>query len=130
MRLAQHDDVVHALATDRSTARQTNSATASPLQWVCRGCPWLVIARDRNTVDPVSIADQVAWDLIPGEGFGHLPRDPFGGQACGHVDPDKLAPSQPDNDHNVQQAKADGRDHEQVHFRNLRQMVAQEGAPA
>src|SRR5262249_32850725 len=27
----------------RSTARQTNSATASPLQWVCRGCPWLVI---------------------------------------------------------------------------------------
>jgi hypothetical protein len=27
----------------QSTARQTNSATASPLQWVCRGCPWLVI---------------------------------------------------------------------------------------
>src|SRR5262249_3070917 len=26
----------------RSNARQTNSATASPLQWVCRGCPWLV----------------------------------------------------------------------------------------
>src|SRR5260370_10599030 len=27
----------------RSTARQTNSATARPLQWVCRGCPWLVV---------------------------------------------------------------------------------------
>src|SRR5262245_38349578 len=27
----------------RSTSQQTNSATASLLQWVCRGCPWLVI---------------------------------------------------------------------------------------
>jgi hypothetical protein len=49
---------------------------------------------------------------------------------CGHVDPDKLAPSQPDNDQNVQQVKADGRYHKQVHGRDLRQMVAQEGAPA
>jgi hypothetical protein len=27
----------------QSTSQQTNSATASPGQWVCRGCPWLVI---------------------------------------------------------------------------------------
>src|SRR5262249_2269355 len=27
----------------RSTARRTNSAMASPLQWVCRESPWLVI---------------------------------------------------------------------------------------
>src|SRR5258707_14775029 len=69
----------------RSTARQTNSATASPGQWVCRGCPWLVIG-----AFPVAIADQVAWDLIPGECFGNLPRNPVCGRIRGYVDPDKL----------------------------------------
>jgi hypothetical protein len=34
------------------------------------------------------------------------------------------------NDQNVRQIKADGRDHEQVHGCNLRQVVAQECAPA
>jgi hypothetical protein len=62
--------------------------------------------------------------------FGNLPRRPFGGRVCRHVDPGKLAPSQPDNDQKVQQVKADGRDHEQVHGRDLRQMVAQKCAPA
>jgi hypothetical protein len=57
-------------------------------------------------------------------------RDPFGGRVCGHVDLDKLAPSQPDNDQNVEQIKADGRDDEQVHGCDLRQVVAQECAPA
>jgi len=28
----------------------------------------------------------------PSKCFGNLPRDPFGGRVCGHVDPDKLAP--------------------------------------
>ena len=88
MRLAQHDDVVHALATDRSDQPLGNRIL--PRRARCNGF-------DRNTVEPVSIADQVAWGLIPGEGFGNLPRKPFGGRACGHFDPDKLAPSQPDN---------------------------------
>src|SRR5215813_8291840 len=132
MRLAQYDDVVHALATDRSD--QTLGKRILPRRARCNGfvadAHGSSAACDRNTVNPVSIADQVAWGLIPGEGFGNLPRNPFGGRVCGHVDPDKLAPSQPDNDQNVQQVKANGRNHEQVHGCNLRQMVAQEGAPA
>src|SRR6266567_4223020 len=62
--------------------------------------------------------------------FSNLLRNPFGGRVRGHVNPDKLAPSQPNNDQNVQQVKADGRDYEQVHGRDLRHMVAQECAPA
>jgi len=49
---------------------------------------------------------------------------------CGHIDPDKLAPSQPDNDQNVEQIKADGRNNEQIHSRDVWHMVAQEGTPA
>src|SRR5215813_11168168 len=96
MRLAQHDDVVHALATDRSD--QPLGKRILPRRARCNG---LVAnphgsqsARDGNTVDLVLIADQVAWDLIPGEGFGNLPRNPFGARVRGHVDPDKLPPSQ------------------------------------
>jgi hypothetical protein len=44
-----------------------------------------------------------------------LLRDPFCRRVRGHIDPDKLAPSQPDNDQNVELDKADGRDHEQIH---------------
>jgi hypothetical protein len=57
------------------------------------------MARNRRAtatpLDLVSIADQVAGDLIPGESFGDLLRDPFSSRVTRHVDPDKLAPSQP-----------------------------------
>ena len=46
-----------------------------------------------------------------------------------HVDPDELSPSQLDNDQNVEQVKADRRDHEQVHGCDVRRMVAQKRAP-
>jgi hypothetical protein len=47
-----------------------------------------------------------------------------------HIDLDKLAPSQPNNDQNVEQAKDDGRNHEQIHSRDVRRMVAQKRASA
>jgi len=75
MRLAQHHDVVHALATDRSD--QPFGKRILPRRGRCNG---LVAnahgsSRDGNTLDLVSIADQVVWDLVPGEGFSDL-RDP------------------------------------------------------
>jgi hypothetical protein len=60
--------------------------------------PMAYSARDGSTVDPVAIADEVAWGLIPGEGFNNLLPDPFCRRVRGHIDPDKLSPSQPDND--------------------------------
>ena len=72
----------------------------------------------------------MARDLTPGECFGNLLRDPFGGRVMRSRDPDKLAPSQPDNNQNVEQVKAEGRRHERVHDCHLRQMVAQECASA
>ena len=43
------------------------SAKASLGQWPCRGCPWPVIGGDGSVVDPIPIADQVAWGLSPRE---------------------------------------------------------------
>ena len=67
---------------------------------------------------------------MPGESFSNLLRNPFCRWVGGHIDPNKLSPSQPDNDQDVEQVEADGRRHEQIHGGDVRRMVAQEGAPA
>jgi len=66
---------------------------------------------------------------MPGECFSNLLRDPFCRRVRGHIDPDKLSPGQPDNDQDVELDKADGRNHEQIHGRDVRHMIAQERAP-
>jgi hypothetical protein len=60
--------------------------------------------------NPVHNTDEVAWRLMPRECFGNLLRDPFRCRVHGHVDPDKLSPRQPDNDQDVEQVEADGRE--------------------
>ncbi len=132
MLLAQRNDMIDALATDRSDhplgeavlprcpRRDGLVADAHGSQSAC----------DRSTVDRVPIADQVAWGLIPGECFGDLLRDPFCRRVSRHIDLYELSPSQPNNHQNIEQIEADGRNHEQIHGRDVRHMVAQEGAPA
>ena len=46
-----------------------------------------------------------------------------------HIEPDKLSSGQPDDDQNVEQIEANGRNHEQSHRGDVRRMVTQEGAP-
>src|SRR2546430_10453536 len=43
------------------------------------------------SIDPVLVADQVAWSFTPREGLGNLLRDPFGRRVRCYVDPDKLS---------------------------------------
>jgi hypothetical protein len=132
VRLAEHHEMVNALAADR--ANQPFGKTVLPRR---TGRNRLVANTHRSqttpddgAIDPISITDQVAWCLVPGESLGDLPRDPFGRRMRRYVDPDKLAPSQSDNDQDIDQVERNGRHHKQVHGRNLRRMVAQEGSPA
>ena len=46
-----------------------------------------------------------------------------------YVDPDKVSAGQPDDDEDIEQIEADGRNNEQVHGGGLRCMVLQEGTP-
>ncbi len=88
-----------------------------------------LVANTHRSQTTISITDQVAWRLVPGESLGDLPRDPFGRRVRRYVDPDKLAPSQSDNDQGVEQVEPNGRHDNQVHRRNLRPMVAQKSSP-
>ena len=52
-------------------------------------------AGDNRTVDRVTVADQVAWGLVPGKRFGNLLRYPVRRRMRRHVDPHQLARRQP-----------------------------------
>jgi len=129
---AEGDDMVDALAADCSD--QPLGKTVLPWRaWrdgLVADTHGSYSARDGSTVDPVAIADEVAWGLIPGEGFNNLLPDPFCRRVRGHIDPHKLSPSQPDNDQNVEQVKANGRNHEQIQGCDVRRMVTQGRCPS
>jgi hypothetical protein len=80
------------------------------------------VTLDIHTVDALSvpIPDQVPWRLVPGERLCNLTRDPFGRWVGRHIHPDKLSPSQPNNDQGIEQVKSNRRHHKQVHGGDLR----------
>src|SRR5439155_4775274 len=87
-------------------------------------------AGDNRTVNGVTVADQVAWGLVPGKRFGDLLRYPVCRRMRRHIDPHQLSPSQPNNDEDVAQMKANGWNDEQIDGGDVRYMIAQERAPA
>src|ERR1700704_181408 len=87
-------------------------------------------AFDEHAVDPIPIAEQVARGLIPRECLSDLACDPFRGRMRCDVDPDKVSAGHPNDDEDIEQIEANGRDNEQVHGGDVRRMVTQEGAPS
>ena len=72
MRLAQDDEMVHALAPDRSDQpfgkailprRGRRGGLVPDAHGAHSAC-------DDGAIDPIPIADEVAWRLIPGECLG------------------------------------------------------------
>ena len=89
MPLPQSHDMVEALASDRSdqpfnmTVLPRRAWRDRPISDTHGSQP----ACDRDTKAGVTIANEVAWRLIPRKCFGDLSGDPFGGRMCGHIDP-------------------------------------------
>jgi hypothetical protein len=85
MPLSQRHDMIETLASDRSD--QPFNMTVLPQRaWRDRPIP------DAHGSQPACDRDavgEVAWRLVPREGFGDLSRDPFGGRKCSHIDPDE-----------------------------------------
>ena len=130
MCLAQGDDMVDTLATDRSDqpfdeAVLPRRAWGNRLVTDAHG-PYSL--RGSGTVDTVPIADQVARSLTPRECLCD-PCDPFRRRVWCDVDLDKVPARQPDDDEDVEQVKANGWNNEQVHGRDSRCMAAQEDEP-
>src|SRR5215471_2852292 len=75
------------------------------------------------------ITDQIAWSLVPRECLADLASNPLGSGICGDGNPDQAPAGQSNNDKAIEQIKANGRSNEQIHGRDVRRVVAQEGAP-
>ena len=75
-----------------------------------------------------SVTEKIS--LVPRKSFGDLLRYPVCRRMRRHIDLDQLSPSQPNNDEGVEQAKANGRNDEQIDGCNVRHMIAKERAPA
>src|SRR5215475_13885145 len=131
MCLAQDNDVVHTF-TPNGSAQPFDSILpgrgrsgrfvpdAHGAQSVC----------DDSTVDAITVPDDVARSLIPGECLGDLSRDPISGRICCDVGPDKISATEPDDDESIEQVKTDGRNNEQIHRGNVQRVIMQEAPPS
>lgn len=100
MPFAQHDNVVKALALNRSDqpfgigilprrcCRNRSVPDAHRLQAPC----------DDGAIDTITIADEIFWRFIPGKRFGYLPRNPFSRRVRGRVNPDQISAIKTNND--------------------------------
>src|ERR1700738_3842079 len=132
MRFAQDYDVVHTFTPDRSD--QPFGKSILPGRRWCNGpipdAHGAQSAHDDATIDPVSIADQVARRFIPRECLCDLARNPFGRGIWSDADPDEVSAAKPDDDEGIEQVETDRWNNEQVHGGNVRHVIAQEGPPS
>jgi hypothetical protein len=103
IRLAQDNDLVH---HSRRIDPISRSAKAFCQGDWCNGpipdAHGAQSARDDAAIDPVAIADEVVWSLIPWKCFRYLTCNPFGRGICCDVDPDEVSAVQPDDDEGIE----------------------------
>ena len=131
MRLTKNENMIRALAADRPD--QPFGKAILPR----RGCCGRLVpdahgaqsACDDGTIDAIPIADEVFWGIIPRKRLGHLTRNPIRCRVCSDIDPDEVSAVEADDHEGVEQAKANGRNNEQIHRGNVRRVVTQERSP-
>src|SRR5262249_5240156 len=132
MGFAPDDEMIETLAPDRSD--QPFSEAILPRRGRCDGLvPYAhgtQTAGDDGAVDAIPIANNVVRGLVPRESLGELARDPVSGRICCRVNPDEVSPAQTNDDEGIEQVEANARHNKQVHGRNVRRVVTQEGAPS
>jgi hypothetical protein len=93
MRLAQDDEMVDALAPDRSD-QPFGKAILPRRGWRSRLVPdahGAQSACDDGAVDPIPIANEVLWGIIPRKCLRYLTRNPFCRRVCCDIDPDEVS---------------------------------------
>ncbi len=129
---AEHHDMVEAFASDRTDQSFRIGVLAGRPRGggMVADAHRLEAASKHGAIDTIAIADEIIGRIVPGEGLGDLPGDPFGRGIGGHGDPHQQAPGQTDDDQAVEHTEAYGRNHEQVDTGDAVGVIAQEGLPA
>src|ERR1700757_5201720 len=132
MFLAQNDDMVQALAPDRSD--QPFGKAVLPGGGRCNrlvpDAHGTQSACDDGAVDPIAVSDHVTRSPVPRKGLGQLTRNPLRCRVGCDVDPREVPTIEPYDDEGIEQVEANGRDNKQVHGGNVRRVVMQKGSPS
>src|SRR5258705_1556112 len=132
MRLAQDDDMVQALAPDRSD-NPFGKAVLPGRGW----CNWLISdahgaksACNNGAVDPIAVPDHIARSLIRWKSLGDLPCNRLRCRVGCDINPDEIPAIKPHNHKTIEHSEAKCRDNEQIHGGNIRRVVSQKGLPS
>jgi hypothetical protein len=109
--LAEHDDVVETLPSDRRRPI-TDAHVFEALD-------------DDLTVDRIAVADQIARSFMPPKCIRDLSSEPLRRRMRRHTERQDSPSMVTENDQHIEEAEADRRRHEQIHRRDAGRMVAQ-----
>src|SRR5262245_14385878 len=121
--LAKHNDMVKAIPPDRPD----EPLRASVLPWrphcnrPIANTHRLQPSEDDVAIDAITVANDVARRPLPSVCLGRIRCD---------IDPDQTSATQTDDDEGIEQLEANGQNNEQIHGRDARSMIAQEGGPS
>ena len=110
MRLAQHDEMVDALAPDRTDqpfgeailpGRSRRNGLVPYTHGPQPTC-------DDGAVDPIPVPDEILRGIIPRKRLGYLTRNPFRCRVCRDVDPDEVSAVYANDDERIKKIEADG----------------------
>ena len=99
MRLTKNDDMIKALAADRSD-QPFGIAILPRRGWCGRLVPdahGAQSAFDDGTIDAIPVSDEVLWGLIPRKSLRYLTRNPFRCRVCCDIDPDEVSAVEADD---------------------------------
>jgi hypothetical protein len=132
MCLAEDNDVVQALAPDRSD-QPLGKAILPRRGW----CNWLISdahgaksACDNSAVDPIAVPDHIARSPLPRKSLGDLACNPFRCWVGCDINPDEISAMKPHNHKTIEYSEANCRDNEEIHGGNVRRVVSQKGPPS
>src|ERR1017187_896753 len=130
MCLARNNNVVQALAPDRSDQPFGKAILPRWCNWLISDAHGAKSACDNGAVDPIAVPDHIARSPIPRKCLGDLACNPLRCRVGCDVDPYEISAIKPYNHKAVEDSKANCRDHEQIHGRHVRRVVSQKGQPS
>ena len=80
-------------------------------------------------VGAVSITDNIARHLVPGERFGNLPCRPFSGRTCSNFEMDQLAAIVTENDEYIEDSKGQRRNDQKIDRGRAVEVIEEERLP-
>jgi len=125
MTLAEHNDMVKAIPSDR-TDEPLRMSVLPWRSWCDRPIPNAANATNKGiAIDTIPIANDILRRLLPAVGL-----NPLGARMRGHAQPQNLTAGMPQDQKSIQQTKRYRGDHEQIDRRDAVRVISKKRLPS